>query len=176
MSTVSQGTNHATRQARFLRRVAFMPTPHDPRPLGTYSLLSATFVAGLTTALAFTPPSRRRKRLSAGDIVLIGVATSALSRLVTRDAVTAPWRAPFTEFEGPAGAGEVDERPRGHGLRRAIGELLTCPFCMAPWASAGLFVAFVHAPRTTRFIASVLAGTMISNVVNQAYVFLRKSS
>lgn len=153
-----------------------MSTSDDPRPLTGYSVLSATFVTGLTTALALTPSSRLRRRPSVADIVLIGVATSALSRLVTKDAVTAPWRKPFTEFDGPAGAGEVHEHPRGKGLRHAIGELVTCPFCFAPWAASALFVASVHAPRTTRFIASVLAGTTISNVVNQAYAFLRKSS
>jgi hypothetical protein len=142
------------------------------RPLAAYAVLAGTYLAGLSCALAFA--GSRVPRPTGGDIVLFGIATGALSRLVTRDAVSAPFRAPFTEYEGPAGAGEVHERPRGTGLQRAIGELVTCPFCMAPWAATAIFVVATRRPRTARLVASILAGVMVSNVVNQAYAFLRK--
>ncbi len=139
-----------------------------------YALLVGTFTTAVGTALALTPASRLRRRPSFGDIVLLGIAAGALGRLVALDTVTAPLRAPFTEYEGPAGAGEVHERPRGTGLRQAIGELVTCPFCLAPWSASALFFGLVHRPKATRFVASILAGVTLSNAVNQAYAFLRK--
>src|SRR5690348_5085365 len=69
------------------------------------------------------------ERPAASDLLLAGIATHKISRVITKDRVTAPLRAPFTEFEGEGGPGEVEERPRGKGIRRAIGELLVCPFC-----------------------------------------------
>ena len=37
-------------------------------------------------------------------------------------------RSPFTRYTGEAQPSEVSEEPRGRGLRRAVGELLVCPY------------------------------------------------
>ncbi|HEX3737029.1 MAG TPA: DUF1360 domain-containing protein, partial [Solirubrobacterales bacterium] len=76
------------------------------------------------------------ERPSPGDVLLIGVASHKLSRLITKDKVTSPLRAPFTELEGDGGPGELEERARGEGARRAIGELLICPYCIGLWVVA----------------------------------------
>ena len=47
--------------------------------------------------------------------------------MIAKDRIPAFARAPFTEFQQPGGAAEVEERARGEGLRRTIGELLVCP-------------------------------------------------
>ena len=48
--------------------------------------------------------------------------------------MTSPLRAPFTRFEGASGHAEVAEEVREHGgVKHAVGELLTCPFCLAQW-------------------------------------------
>lgn len=54
--------------------------------------------------------------------------------------VTAPLRAPFTEFQEEGGPREVEESPRGSGIRRAIGELLACPFGMSQWVAISDFL------------------------------------
>ena len=41
--------------------------------------------------------------LAVGDMLLSAVATHKLSRLITRDPVTSPLRAPFTAYEGQEG-------------------------------------------------------------------------
>ena len=92
---------------------------------------------------------------------------------MTRDVVTAPLRAPITEFERCSGAGEQSEHDRGTGLRHAVGELLTCPYGAAPWIASSLFVALVLRPRAMRLAASAFAGA-ISNFLNQAYSATRK--
>jgi hypothetical protein len=102
-------------------------------------------------------------------LVLAGVATHKLSRLIAKDRITAFARAPFTEFQQPGGPAEVEERARGEGLRRTIGELLVCPYCLGMWISGGFHLGLVTAPRTTRFAASVLTGLTISDFLQIAY-------
>jgi hypothetical protein len=128
------------------------------RPLGSYLVLTGAFngivAAGLVAASrAGRPPERIRL----GDVALGAVATYKLSRLVAKDRVTSGLRAPFTRFQEDSGHGEVEEAARGTGLRRAIGELLVCPNCLAQWVSAGFTAGFISAPRATRAVAAMFA-------------------
>lgn len=109
------------------------------------------------------------ERIDGRDLVVAGVATHKLSRLIAKDRITAWMRAPFTEFQSEGGPAEVEERARGAGLRRTIGELLICPYCLGMWVSGGFQLGLVAAPRTTRFVASVLAGLTISDFLQIAY-------
>jgi hypothetical protein len=104
----------------------------------------------------------------------MAVATHKVSRLVTKDSVTAAVRAPFTEFKEPAGEGEVNEEVRGTGLRHAVGELLTCPFCFSQWAATGFAFGLVLAPRATRLVASTLAAVTVADVMQFGFAALRK--
>src|SRR5262249_11978998 len=107
-------------------------------------------------------PSRPR----VGDLVLVGVATYKLTRVVTRDWVTAPLRAPFTQYVTSLGHGEVKEKSRGRGLQRAVGDLLTCPFCSGPWIAGALLGGLAVAPRVTRFIAGIFAAVALSDALH----------
>jgi hypothetical protein len=78
-------------------------------------------------------------------------------------------RAPFTRFHGDAGPGEVSEAARGRGLRRAVGELLVCPYCVGLWIAAMFAAGFAVAPRPTRWVASVLSAAFGSDVLQIAY-------
>lgn len=119
---------------------------------------------------------RLPKHVRAADIALLGVATHRLTRIVTRDKVTIPLREPFTEIEGPAGAGEVNEKPKGRGLRRAIGTLLSCQYCMGPWIASALVTALALRPRETRLACAMLAMTTVSDFMHQGYAFMRRAS
>lgn len=144
--------------------------PERP-PLGSYALLTAVFHAGFAGALAAARRSGREfpETVRAGDVLLLGTASHKLSRVVAKDRVTSFARAPFTELEGRGGPAELEERPRGRGLRRAIGELLACPYCLGLWASGGLHVGLVWAPRRTRLLASALTALTISDFLQIAY-------
>jgi hypothetical protein len=109
------------------------------------------------------------EHVEAGDVVLIGTASYQLSRLISKKKVTSFVRAPFTELEGKGRPAELEERPRGSGLRRAMGELLVCPYCLGLWASGGFHAGLLFAPRTTRFSASVLTAMSISDFLQLAY-------
>jgi hypothetical protein len=100
---------------------------------------------------------------------LVGVASHKLSRLITKDKVTSPLRAPFTELEGSGGPGELEEKARGTGARRAIGEMLVCPYCLDLWVVAAFSIGLLFAPRPTRFVASVFAALTVSDFFQIAY-------
>jgi hypothetical protein len=141
------------------------------RPLASYGVLMATFSSLATAFAAWFHRSGRRlpERMEVGDLVLLTVASHKLSRLITKDRVTRAVRAPFTHFEHDGGPGEVSEAARGHGLRRAIGELLVCPYCMGMWASAALTALLLVFPRFTRWFCSVLAIFFGADVLQIAY-------
>lgn len=145
--------------------------PGEDRPLAAYGALTATFGAALAAALVTLRASGRQlpERPRASDLVLAGIATHKVSRLLARDRVTSFVRAPFTRYQEPAGHGEVEEQPRGTGIRLALGELLVCPFCLAQWVAAAFAVGLVAAPRETRFIAGIYVAETLSDVLQLAY-------
>ena len=99
----------------------------ESMPLGSFSVLMSLYVATLGGFLfGFSRTGEKLpEKMRVGDLLLLGVATHKVSRLLTKDWVTAPLRAPFTHYEGSAGAGEVKEKSRGRGMQRALGELFT---------------------------------------------------
>ena len=140
------------------------------RPLATYGVLVALFNAAF---VGFLVLAGRRGRLPARydtrDLVLLGVATFKISRLLAKDRVTSVIRAPFTRFEEDAGHGEVEEAARGTGAQRAIGELLICPYCLAQWVATALVAGLALAPRSTRAVAAAFTIFGLSDVVQLAY-------
>ena len=134
---------------------------HSPtryRPLGGYVAVMSTFTGAATAFGVWFRRSGRElpEAISVRDLLLLTVASHKAARVIARDRVTSGVRAPFTAFEHDAGPGEVAERARGRGVRRAIGELLVCPYCLGMWTSAALTAMLLVAPRLTRWLASVL--------------------
>jgi hypothetical protein len=88
---------------------------------------------------------------------------------VAKDRVTSAVRAPFTEFQDDAGSGEVEEAARGRGMRRALGELLICPYCLNLWIATGLTFGLLVAPRATRWAMGVMSAMFGSDMLQIAY-------
>jgi Protein of unknown function (DUF1360) len=139
------------------------------RPLGPYLGIAGVF-AGTFGALLLSAERSNRlpPRLGVGDLALAGVATYKLSRLLSKDKVTSFLRAPFTEYQKPGGRGEVEEKPRGHGWRLALGELLVCPYCLGLWVAGAFTSGLVFAPRSTRVVASSFAILAVSDFLQLA--------
>jgi hypothetical protein len=146
-------------------------SPEQERPLAGYGVLIGTFAAAAGGFGAWIARSGRAlpERMDAGDMALVCVATHKASRLIAKDRVTSTLRAPFTRFEDDAGRGEVSEAARGRGLRRAIGELIVCPYCLGLWISAAFTAGLIVAPRATRWTAAVLATLFGSDLLQIAY-------
>jgi hypothetical protein len=146
-------------------------SPDRERPLGGYAVLTGAFAALAGAFAVWFRASGRElpERVDARDLALVTVAAHKASRLVAKDRVTSAVRAPFTRFEDDAGPGEVSEAARGRGLRRAVGELLVCPYCLGLWISAAFTAGLLVAPRFTRWSASVLCALFGADVLQIAY-------
>jgi hypothetical protein len=141
-------------------------TNHSEEASG-YAALTGAFLLGTGAAVAgLWRSGKLPERFAGEDLALLGVATYQVSRTLTRDRVTSFLRQPFAREQGPAGRGEVKSEPRGSGVRRAVGELLVCPFCMTQWVGAGFLAGYCLAPRATRFTAGILAVRTVSELMN----------
>lgn len=145
--------------------------PDEDVPLGGYGALTGGFLAAAAGFFLWFGRSGRElpERIEAGDLALITAATHKASRLLAKDRVTSVARAPFTRLEGDGGPGQVSERPRGSGLRLAVGQLLVCPYCLGLWLAAVFMAALVIMPRPTRWVAAVLSALLGSDVLQIAY-------
>lgn len=143
-------------------------------PLSGYVASMAIFTVGLGAALVWM--TRARPALpNLRDVGLLGVATHKLSRIVSKDFVTAPVRAPFTRRAGAEGAGEVHDEARGGAARRAVGHLLTCPYCLGPWIATGLGTSMAKWPLQAGFVTRVLTAVTVSDFLHLAYARLNES-
>jgi Protein of unknown function (DUF1360) len=145
--------------------------PSERPPLVSFAAMMAVFAAGFAGSLALAKRQGRElpERIGTADLVTIGVASHKLSRLIGKDKVAAPLRAPFTEFEGSGGPAEYEESARGTGARRAIGELLVCPYCLGLWVVTAFALGLLFAPRLTRFAAAIFSALAISDFLQIAY-------
>jgi hypothetical protein len=140
------------------------------QPLLSYFAVIATFNAAFAAALlGARAAGRPLPRLGFGDLVLFGAATHKVSRLLAKNRVTAPIRAPFTKLEGRGGPAEVEEKPRGRGVRRVLGELALCPYCLDQWVAAGFAVTSVFAPQASRLAAGVFATVAVADFLQLGY-------
>jgi uncharacterized protein DUF1360 len=151
--------------------VAGYAEPQKRPPFGPYLAFISLFGALVSAALLVAKRQGRElpERVGPGELLLVGVASHKLSRLLSKDKVTSPLRAPFTELEGRGGPAELEERSRGTGARKAIGELLICPYCLGLWVVAAFSVGLLFAPRATRFVASLFTALTISDFFQIAY-------
>jgi hypothetical protein len=149
----------------------------DEQLLAEYAALLGFYVASVAvlTGMAMEQ-DRLPKRFSLLDLALLGIATHKLSRIVAKDRITSILRAPFVSYVRSEGAGEVEEEPRGRGIQRGVGHLISCPYCMAPWCATALAFGFVFAPRVTRFFAGILASVAASDFLQRAYVAAKEKT
>jgi hypothetical protein len=147
-------------------------TNGEERPLGGDLGAMGVYLGLVSAAAAAVRVSRRElpEHIPVGDAFLLTVATFRLARRLAKDPVTAPIRAPFVRFEGASGHAEVAEQVREHGgVKHAVGELLTCPFCLAQWVGTGFVFGYVAAPKATRLAALTMTMVAGSDVLQFVY-------
>jgi len=166
------------RLARMARAEQGAYAGDEDRPLGGY-LMTMTVYAGVTGVLAAAIRMTGREvpdGLPAKDVALSALATYKLSRLLAKDPVTSPLRAPFTSYEGTSGPAELHEEVRGSGVRKTVGELITCPFCSGVWVATGITAGLVCLPRTTRLVTGTFAALAGADLLQYAHAWLQQET
>ena len=143
----------------------------EGQPLGAYAGLAGIFGAFFALFLVLVRLTGRSlpERVSGSDLALIGVATHKLSWILANSSVTSFVRAPVTHLQEAKSPTNLEEEPRGEGIQKALGSLITCHFCLGMWTAAFFSYGLVLAPRTTRFLASILSILTLSDFTHQVY-------
>jgi len=144
----------------------------NPRPLGGYVLVMTIFstVAGIAGLIAAWSGRGLPRQIAPYDLALITTGTHKLSRTISKDAVTSPLRAPFTRYSGTGGPAEVMEETRNTGtVRHAVGELVSCPFCLDMWIATGFTIGLLFAPRVTRVVAATFTALTGADFLHLSY-------
>jgi hypothetical protein len=105
-----------------------------------------------------------REPLRERELLPLGAATFALSKVIAKEKVGTWVREPFVE------EGEGDSRqPRGEGVRAAVGELLTCSRCVGAWSAAAVVGLRLASPDAGRAVTGVLAASAANDFLQAAF-------
>jgi hypothetical protein len=143
--------------------------PHERPPYSAYASLVGAFFGALALASRATHPERELRPV---DLVALGLATFKAARTLSHDKVASFLREPFVEEE----AYEGDEHAAGTGLRRAVGELVTCTRCVGTWTAAGLAIAEAATPRFGRLLVWTLNAAALNDFLQAGFVALAQKS
>jgi hypothetical protein len=150
----------------------------EERPLAGYLSTMSVYTA-VVAAIAGAARATGRDipdGLDLRQVALSAAATHKLSRLLAKDPITSPLRAPFTEYRGTAGPAELNEDVRGTGAQKAVGELISCPFCVSVWVATGLTAGLIYLPRTTRLAIGTLAALAGADLLQYTHAWLQQQT
>ncbi len=148
------------------------------RPLAGYVATMAVYsgTVGALAGLARLSGRPVRGELPWSDVIRCAAATQKLSRLLAKDPVTSPLRAPFASYDGTSGPSELHEQVRGQGGRKTVGELVTCPFCTSVWIATGFTAGLIYLPRTTRLALATLSALAGADLLQFVHALLEQAA
>jgi hypothetical protein len=133
-----------------------------------YAKLNAVYGA---LFLAVLVSARKRAgaedQIPARELIPMGAATFALAKVVAREKIGTWVREPFVEQDG-----SKPTAPRGRGLRRAVGELVTCTRCVGAWSALGVVGLRVIDPKSGRIVTNVLAASAMNDWMQAGFKML----
>jgi hypothetical protein len=130
-----------------------------PRDYGALNAVYTVLLAGVLAAGAKRP----EERISGAELVPLGAATFALSKVIARERIGAWVREPFVDDA------VNPHRPRGHRVQRALGELVMCTRCVGAWSALGLVGLRVTSPRAGRTVTTVLATSAANDFLHAGF-------
>ena len=139
------------------------PVSQTPTEPADYALLSGTFSSLLALSAV---AARNRDPIAASEYVPLATATFALSKLLVHEKVESWVRQPFVEET------EDGRRPKGRGLRYAVGELLTCTRCSGAWSALALVALRTHSPELARTVTTVLTVSAGNDFLHSGFTWL----
>jgi len=139
-------------------------TPTEPTDYAAITALYGSLLAALVLA------ARERETaepVGPFEMATLAGATFALSKTIGQEKVETWLRRPFVQ-ELPDG----EKRPRGSGVRYAIGELLSCTRCLGTWSALGLVGLRTASPPAGRTVSTVLAASAANDFLQAAFRLL----
>jgi len=85
------------------------------------------------------------------QFILLGLATYRITRLATRDMITAPLRNAFWKKFPPESS--------------PLGYLSTCEWCFSFWIGSGLVISAIIIPTVTYIVATICAVSAIAGLL-----------
>ena len=140
------------------------PISHTPTEPVDYAVLTAAYGSLLGALVLAVGSGRASEPVQPGEIVPLGVATFALSKAIAHEKVETWLRQPFVD-EQPEG----ESRPKGMGLRYAVGELLTCTRCLGVWSSLALVALRTTSPAAGRTVVGVLGASAVNDFMQAGF-------
>jgi hypothetical protein len=134
--------------------------PHD------YATLNVVYGALLAGVLLATRERAREEPIAQRELIPIAAATFALSKLVAREKIGTWMRDPFVRVENG------ERRPRGRGLQRAVGELVTCTRCVGAWSALAVVGLRLADPPSGRTVTNVLAASAANDWLQAGFKLL----
>ena len=135
-------------------------TPTEPRDYAALNLVWGALIAALLRATR----DPVREAPPGAEVPVLSLASFALSKALAKEKVGSWVREPLVDEE-PGG----EKRPKGRGLRFALGELVTCTRCLGTWSSLGIVGLRVARPREGRIVAAVLATSALNDLVQTGF-------
>lgn len=142
------------------------PVSRTPTKPIDYAALSAGYGA-MPSALAVAARDHGQDPVRPAELPVLGLATFSLSKLVAKEKVDSWVREPFLE-ERPDG----ERRPKGRGLRYAMGELLSCSRCVGTWSAMGVIGMRLLRPKEARVLVPLLAAAAINDWLQSGFTML----
>jgi len=139
-------------------------------PYRAYATIMGAFAGGLAVAGGLARIFDRNPACQNSlDLVVLSAASFKASRTLATDEVTSFIREPFVRGEAHSGEGE---EPVEGGMQQAIGELVTCSRCVGTWATMGLAMTQILAPRFGRLLSWSLAAAAANDFLQAGFTAL----
>ncbi len=137
--------------------------PTQPVDYAAINAVYAALFAGIV--LATRDRGARSDPITGPELLPLGAATFTLAKALAREKVGTWVREPFVDEQD-------GKRPRGRGIRHAVGELVTCTRCVGAWSALGLVGLRLTSPATGRVVNDVLAVSAMNDWLQAAFKLL----
>ncbi len=106
------------------------------------------------------------------ELLMLGLASFRIGRMVAYEGVAEPLREPFTRTQPDASGVGQTVVARGEGVRFVLGQLMSCPICIGTWVAAGLVYGLQLVPRPTRLLLAIMSTVGAAQLCHSATEWL----
>ncbi len=127
-------------------------TSDSPVDASDYAAINLVYGALFAGVIVVARDRAREDPIQLHELIPMSAATFALAKVIAKEKVGTWVREPFVEHQEDGAA-----KPEGRGIRRALGELVTCTRCVGAWSALGVVGLRLAYPDAGRNVANVLA-------------------